>query len=154
MKMAFGSDLHLEFENLKPDTKDADILVLAGDISVGLDAFEWIHKNIDIPTVYVAGNHEFYGYDRVPLLNQMKSKSFSMENVHFLEDDFVDFTIDGKVWRFIGATLWTDYEDSDDTVDVAMFHAERALNDHRLIEQGDCIGRVEGVSRHCTGCQR
>ena len=62
------SDLHLEFYNdnvWKPIPNDQDkdtVLLLAGDIGVGLSAKGWItemcgrYKYV----IYILGNHEFY----------------------------------------------------------------------------------------------
>lgn len=70
-KIAYCSDLHLEFGRLNIELPDADILLLAGDIYVNylfnkhdstddvIDFFTEIskkYKNI----IYVPGNHEYY----------------------------------------------------------------------------------------------
>ena len=103
------SDLHLEFSAFKPDpdaAKAADVVVLAGDIHLGVNGITWARKTFpNTPVVYVAGNHEFYGHhwDRLPDL--LRQEAHAMD-VHFLENDCV--TIDGV--KFLGATLWTDFE--------------------------------------------
>lgn len=54
MKIHILSDLHIEFADFSiPDT-DADVVVLAGDIGVGLGGLEWIRgQSIDKPIIYV-----------------------------------------------------------------------------------------------------
>ena len=74
MKIAYGSDLHLELEIPKPDMdgiQDADVLVLAGDIFKGRNAksgqpliMEYSKEcmeALNIPVIVVSGNHELYG---------------------------------------------------------------------------------------------
>ena len=66
MKLQLASDLHLEFlqrfpgERLITPAPNADVLILAGDISNGTDAIG-LFDSWPVPVVYVAGNHEFYG---------------------------------------------------------------------------------------------
>ena len=61
MKLHVLSDLHNEFlEYLSTGTsKEADVIVLAGDIGSGVKGVEWARAEWpDKPIVYVAGNHE------------------------------------------------------------------------------------------------
>jgi len=62
-----ASDLHLEFikrrflgERVIKPLLDADLLVLAGDIDIGLGALD-AFDNWPVPILYVIGNHESYG---------------------------------------------------------------------------------------------
>src|SRR5215813_11944509 len=64
MRIGLVSDLHLSVKGLEFPRADVDVLVLAGDISRPERAMEWAHAT-PVPTVYVAGNHEFYGSDLV-----------------------------------------------------------------------------------------
>jgi len=61
MKIRILSDLHLEFQQWSPPKADADVVVLAGDIDVGIRGVEWARRSFpSSPVVYVPGNHEFY----------------------------------------------------------------------------------------------
>lgn len=61
-KIRVFSDLHLEFQDWVPPSSDADTVVLAGDIHIGLLGVEWARRTFPLcPVVYVPGNHEFYG---------------------------------------------------------------------------------------------
>ncbi len=124
MKIQFFSDIHLEFGELEIPLTDADVIVAAGDIGVGLQGIEWLRR-FDRPTVYVAGNHEYYGGDIVHTrvaIDQATANS----RIRFLENAACE--IDGV--RFLGATLWTDYRDGDPDV---MAYAKRQMNDYLQI---------------------
>ena len=60
MKLNILSDLHLGFGAMDQPVNDADVVVLAGDISRPREAIAWALK-FERPVLYVAGNHEFYG---------------------------------------------------------------------------------------------
>lgn len=64
MKIQVLSDLHTEFGDLFVPETNADVVVFAGDIGVGIDGLKWIEsQEIDKPIIYVLGNHEFYNHD-------------------------------------------------------------------------------------------
>jgi len=125
------SDLHLEFAPFEaPDPALYDIVVLAGDIALGRSAVLWARDQplfADKPVVFVPGNHEFYQGERSRTLELLRQAAAG-SNVHLLDRDEV--VIAGV--RFLGATLWTDFE-----LDVprgtglaaAMTNATRGLND-------------------------
>src|SRR4051812_9957719 len=96
MRIQLASDLHLEFlqatfprETLIAPAADADVLVLAGDIGCRLGAIE-LFADWPVPVLYIAGNHEFYGFDikavREDLANAARGTS-----VHFLDNSVADF---------------------------------------------------------------
>jgi predicted phosphodiesterase len=106
MNIQLISDLHYEFWNDQIKIEDfiapADVLVVAGDLAVGprncASLLNTLSKHYP-HVVYVAGNHEYYGYH----LSEFKIGLPS--NVHFLNPGKVK--IDNVT--FIGATLWTDF---------------------------------------------
>ena len=103
MKLHVLNDLHIEFEDFAPPATDADVVVLAGDIGVGLGGQRWAETRFpDKPVIYVPGNHEFYHHD-IALMDALKAEA--PDNVYVLNDDQV--IIDGV--RFLGSTLWTDF---------------------------------------------
>jgi len=103
MKLQILSDLHLGVAGMEPEHTDADVVVLAGDITRPPAACEWAQR-LEKPVVYVAGNHEFYGGEVQRTLDELRTRCTG-SNVHFLEQDAV--TIDGV--RFLGTTLWSDF---------------------------------------------
>lgn len=115
MKLWILSDLHQEFAKLawRPDIVPGhDVLVLAGDIHASCrQALEYARSLTDRPVVFVAGNHEFWMTKdtMVPIDDNLaEGLAFAArhDNLHLLENETV---VIGGV-RFIGATLWTDFE--------------------------------------------
>lgn len=103
MKLHILNDLHIEFEDFDPSVTDADIIVLAGDVGVGMEGLDWVEEQFpDRPVIYVPGNHEFYHHD-IALMDEMKAQA--PDNIHVLNDDQV--VIDGV--RYLGSILWTDF---------------------------------------------
>ena len=130
MNIQLMSDLHLEFEPLlNPQSDDADVVVLAGDIDLGLKGIAWALSNFTKPVIYVPGNHEFYEYVRPDLLTRMRAATANT-HVHLLDNDSI--VIDGI--RFLGATLWTDFEYYE-TCEYSMRYAERNMADFHIIEE-------------------
>lgn len=131
-----ASDLHLEFQKFQPHRSSlrADIVILAGDIWLGNKGIYWARKNWpDTPIIYVAGNHEFYGSSRPEALKSLQ-KAATETGVHFLDDDEV--VIQGI--RFLGATLWTDFElFGEEATEEMMDIGLKGLNDFRVIREGN-----------------
>lgn len=132
MRIHVLSDLHIEFGDWSPPPTDADVVVLAGDIFTECAGPEWARRRFgDKRLIYVAGNHEFYGGQWQEVMQSMRAKAQAFE-VELLEDQAL---VVGDV-RFLGATLWTDFEldgNSVRDVDVAMRAARRQMNDYVLI---------------------
>ncbi len=128
MKIQVMSDLHLEFGAFDIPATDADVILLAGDIHVGVKAIDWIKKQSDKPVIYVLGNHVYYG-QKFPDLQEKIREECEGTNIHFLEKESVN--IDGV--RFLGCTLWTDFE-LFDSQQSSMYEAELCMNDFRKIK--------------------
>ncbi len=110
------------------DPGDADVLVAAGDIGVGPEGVVWLSQ-FDLPVIYVAGNHEFWGQDFTGYLRSMEALTRGSA-LHFLENRAV--VIEGV--RFLGCTLWTDFNGGDTELIQQMYWA---MNDFRHIAKGD-----------------
>jgi len=149
MKVAICSDLHLEFGDLFfTNDQNADVLVLSGDICVTKDigrpdpnnfmegakssrivdffkrcSFQFPH------VIYIMGNHEHYHGDvaQSPSIIRSMLESNALSNVHFLDKEFID--IDDV--RFIGGTLWTDFNGENEQT---MNHVTRRMNDFQICE--------------------
>jgi predicted phosphodiesterase len=133
MRIHVLSDLHIEFGDWTPPPTDADVVVLAGDIFTECAGPAWARQRFgDKRLIYVLGNHEFYGGEWREVLAGMRAKARDV-GIELLED--AGTVIDGV--RFLGTTLWTDFEiDGSDTreVELAMRTARRHMNDYALIQ--------------------
>lgn len=142
MKLWIFSDLHRDFDDWQPFyVPDADVCVVAGDVGEGLaDSIRWLHWHIardHMPVAFVAGNHEFYGHAVDESFEEARALQVACPDVNFLENDSV---VIGGV-RFVGATLWTDYEvmrgsDANPAryLGWAMQACSLGMNDHRKIK--------------------
>ncbi len=141
MRIYVLSDLHNEFDKFLPplSVDQYDVVILAGDIDLAARGVEWAAKEFErIPIVYVPGNHEFYSPDGrsfQEITDEMQDLARSY-GVELLNPGVAE--VGG--WRFIGATLWSDFDlYGEDERAVSMDCARRGLNDFRLIwtEQHD-----------------
>jgi 3',5'-cyclic AMP phosphodiesterase CpdA len=167
MKIAFCSDLHLEFSPIDFSLfdVDADVLVLAGDILLiermlggysslikngishpSFDFFDYVCSKFK-KVLWVFGNHEFYG-GNLDWLTQIKRNDNSMyqlihywENLHVLDCESI--IIDGI--KFYGGTCWTDM--NNDPIMHSSCH--RMLNDFRAIFVGNSkLNYVHWLEQH------
>jgi predicted phosphodiesterase len=102
VKINYFSDIHLEFGELGKPSTDADIIIAAGDIGIFKQGTEWL-KTFNKPVIYVAGNHEFYGYEHTETLLEIREQCTN-SNISFLENEQLVF----NGVRFLGCTLWAD----------------------------------------------
>lgn len=152
-KMTIGiwvlSDIHVELiRNSEPPTFDrpagADIAVIAGDIHHADRAVGEARRLVgpEIPLIIVCGNHEHYGNRRTVAdgLELMHRHAEGQRSIGIptwvLENECVELTIGGEPIRFIGATLWTDFELFGNAV-LGMIDAVANLNDFRMIRSAD-----------------
>lgn len=92
--------------DLKLPPADAyDAVVLAGDIHLGEAGLYWAYNTFTKPIIYVPGNHEFYGARLERIAVEMRASAKYL-GIHYLDNDVL--VLDGV--RFIGSTLWTDFE--------------------------------------------
>jgi Icc-related predicted phosphoesterase len=127
MRLHLLSDLHLEFGEFTPPETDADVVLLPGDIHLGVKGVEWAKAVFKKPVLYVPGNHEFYR-GHLNKLGVELAAAAQDSNVHVLRDQAV--VIDGV--RFVGGTLWTDFNyHGQQSFDA--YEAKKRLEDFRLI---------------------
>ena len=143
MKIAVTSDIHLEFGPIElKNTDNADVLILSGDICVAkdLNAFrdggersERIHEFFQgccsefKHVMYVVGNHEHYHGDFTKTIPKLKERLGYLVNLHILDKESV--MVDDIL--FVGGTLWTDMNKSDD---ITLMHMKGMMNDFRLVK--------------------
>lgn len=136
-KIAYCSDLHLEFGRLNAELPDADILLLAGDIYVNdlfnkhdstdnvIDFFTEIskkYKNI----IYVPGNHEYYDSSIFTLDCDFFDFLNSLGNVHYSDNSVI--CVDDVLIIF--STMWTDMNRSNP---VVLNSCKHGMQDYRKI---------------------
>ncbi|KQX40390.1 hypothetical protein ASD04_07100 [Devosia sp. Root436] len=148
------SDIHQEFTRepeaaANPATRfsladhvpsDVDVVVIAGDLDVSLEnSLSRISQELPgLPVVYVPGNHDFYTCEGDGFtLQEMKARGSDFAQrlgIHLLQDDSIE--IAGT--RFIGSTLWTDF----DSVGTGFLRSKTAeaegrhgMNDYRRIKR-------------------
>lgn len=134
MRIAYLSDLHLEFESgrggdgfdfdaaLAP-AAGADLLVLAGDVDIaekGVERADAIALKCGQPVVYVAGNHEAYGHDLMQLEGRLRRAAWQTDGrVLYLNNNVARFWFGGELVIVLGCTLWTDYQLKMEGIDPA-----------------------------------
>ncbi|MBK1888682.1 metallophosphoesterase [Undibacterium sp. 14-3-2] len=130
------SDLHLElWKEFAPKIDIAisrpDVIILAGDIHTGAKAVEWAHQTFaDVPVLYIHGNHEAYGKNLEDVQVEIAEACKATGHVHFLNEG--ELVVDGV--RFLGATMWTDFDlFGTDTRQAAMRAAEAVIMDYKRI---------------------
>jgi len=149
MLIAYGSDLHLEFDaayiNMS-DMPDAELLILAGDV-IEINALKMAvktsHPNTnqknyirffkDISAKYahvlwVFGNHEYWsGEFNFAISNAKKCLlKIGITNIHILENS--SFELDHV--SFFGTTLWTSCANKNP---IIMWDVSRMMNDYERI---------------------
>lgn len=131
MKLHILSDVHNEFSVFEAPETDADVVILAGDIDVGTRAMSWA-KQFKKPVIYLLGNHEFYGHTYEEVIEETKRQTEGT-SIHFLDNQ--ELILEGV--RFLGATLWTDFQVFGESRSVlAMMTAQQLMNDYKHIRIG------------------
>jgi len=171
MKITVVSDLHLEFSPISfSNSQNADILILSGDILISEILHDYPREREELPhyeprqiqalrfreflkecseqfkhVIYVSGNHELYYGKFYAGIEYLREECSFFQNVHFLENNSV--TIDDVL--FIGATLWTDANNSDP---LTLCNLPSMINDYKLIRNDHCGVRKlridDTVKRH------
>lgn len=150
MKLLLLSDLHLELSALQlPEPLDFDVAVLAGDIVwPGQQLAAWVAATPALrrarAVVAVSGNHEYFDGALQPTAAalQQAAAMLSAPPLHLL--DASEVHIDGV--RFLGCTLWTDFELRIDTTGGPVCDRERGMaSASRVMADYRCIRWCEGA---------
>jgi len=146
MRINIASDIHLEFGPIEiKNTKEADLLILSGDICVAAqlahkdnnnkksmaihDFFNMCSKEYN-HVIYIVGNHEHYNGDFQRTIPNLKEYLGHLDNLHILDKEIV--TIDDVT--FIGGTLWTDMNKEDPST---MISISGMMNDFIKVANGE-----------------
>lgn len=151
MRVRILSDLHLEFGEFTLPEAPADLVILAGDVHVKRNPVPWILQNFpELPVLYIAGNHEFYG-EKFPRQLEKLHEEAAGTNIRFLENE--SFELGG--YRFFGCTLWTDMELFGD-VQASSIEASALMNDYRRIRHSPSYRKLRPAdtrARHILSLQ-
>ena len=113
-----------------------DLLLLAGDVSVGPDAIYYadeVAKYIGVDVVAVSGNHEAYNRHLPKFTDELRAAAAATTGrVTYLERDRIDRVIRKQRLTILGATLWTDFA-LNGTVQASMVAARARMKDYRKI---------------------
>ncbi len=140
MKIQIISDLHQEFGITELSFDRPDVVVLAGDVNLGIKGIEWIKTKIrDKPVIYVLGNHEYYKGSYPKTLHKIKEAARN-SSISVLENDSVD--IEGI--RFHGATLWTDFSIFGDPRYYG-FVCQNGMNDYKQIRRDPSYSKMRSI---------
>ena len=152
MKVAFASDIHLEFGSISlKNTQGAEVLILAGDILVAndlyhddevhtlgeriikmgkSDRFHQFFKDVcsEFPhVIYICGNHEHYHGDITKTYDELCDKFGYLDNLYILDNSTFQL---GDI-TFFGGTLWTNMNNSDP---ITLWDVKRFMNDYAIIK--------------------
>lgn len=135
--------MHQEFGISLVDFTNIDLLIIAGDLNLGIKGIEWLKANIKhIPVVYVLGNHEYYKGSYPKTLHKIQA-SAENTNIYVLENKSV--IINGIT--FHGATLWTDFElYGNPTVYGSLCQSQ--MNDYRLIRLDPSYSKLRSIDTY------
>ncbi|HEX4843619.1 MAG TPA: metallophosphoesterase [Limnobacter sp.] len=151
MKIALYSDLHLEtlrsfpaLDCVPTPPPDADLVILAGDIHQGTQGIEALAALGGKDHIYVSGNHEYYHHD-IDILDQQMGELAAKHGLNFLQRSCVEI----RGVRFLGCTLWTDYNIQPGWRFGAELVAKAFLPDYKLIRQhGKPFTPTMGIDLH------
>lgn len=160
MKIAYCSDIHLEFGPLEINNDvGADVLILGGDILVASDLTidnarsarfkDFLQKcNDSFPIVfYHMGNHEHYHGDFSKTAAYIEEAIADMPNIYFQDKSWVtipDPTEPDAPITFFGATLWTNFNFGDA---VSLKAASHSMNDFRSVAMSSKNTTENGYAR-------
>lgn len=120
-----------------------DLVVLAGDVNIGVKGIEWIKQEIqNKPVIYVLGNHEYYKGTYPKTLNKIKALAKD-SNVHVLENDSVE--INNVV--FHGATLWTDFSLFGNPREYGVI-CQSKMNDYKKIRRDPTYSKLRSIDTY------
>jgi predicted phosphodiesterase len=121
------------------ETDSETALILAGDIWEGDKFIEHSSKSWIKPLserfhsiIIVLGNHDCWGENLTKIYKKIQNRLFdeNLFNVHLLQNNKI--IIDGT--KFLGGTLWTDFNNKDP---FTIWQAKQYMNDYNYIRIGD-----------------
>ncbi len=143
MKIQIISDLHQEFGMNELNFDSSDLIILAGDVHIGVKGIEWILNTIkDKPVVYVLGNHEYYKGSYPKTLRKIQAMSENT-NVQVLENGNFNY----KDVGFHGCTLWTDFALYGDSKYYGILCQDK-MNDYKQIRKDPSYSKLKSIDTY------
>ncbi|MCW4114368.1 metallophosphoesterase [Aurantimonas sp. MSK8Z-1] len=148
MRIHILSDIHDDYSRASlgnyaiPQDLDVDLIVVAGDIAgrlsrMGRTWLEHQRQRTGTDIVLIAGNHDYWRASLDREVDRFRDR-LQCDGIHILDGEAIEI---GGV-RFVGGTLWTDYE----ILDGDGYHGQRAaleeMNDYRFIRARDYERRL------------
>lgn len=136
MKLWIVSDLHSDHSQWSPDyVPDHGVMIVAGDVADGkIDVILRLHAMArwsPAPVIFVPGNHDYFGGALDAWAGE--HRRLLEAGVHVLSSGQA-IVVDGV--RFIGATLWTDWQINDHEW-AAQAWAARHMPEYARVRRGD-----------------
>lgn len=161
MKIMIVSDIHNEY-NLEKNVQlpnnlyygnDIDVLIIAGDLDSYPEVIDTLRDICDtiypIKLVFVAGNHDYYCYNKKESYEEINKKIKKIEedfpNFHFLLNDSVN--IDGV--DFYGGTMWSPNSlpfEANDSKYIHFDNKKTSVDDFKIIHNEFIKGLNDFVS--------
>jgi Icc-related predicted phosphoesterase len=144
------TDLHLDCGKLKLNKfPECDYVIVTGDLAAKLGGWPFINILLSkgYIVLFILGNHEYHSESRkeVVTMNEIekkwKKKSDEFDNFHVLMNDTIYF----DDIRFIGTTLWTDFNNMDEGT-IEEFSEMRDSQKIYKSYKGKNYGRRGGVN--------
>lgn len=148
MKIWVVSDLHCEASPWSPaDVPAHDVLVIAGDVANGREAvlqqLYRLAQHTPAPIIMAPGNHDAFGGG---LRDFRGNDGLRADGIHVLEPGR-PVTIGGV--RFIGATLWTDWQIQEREFQAQAWAARHMPEySHVTRDDGDLIWPIDVYEEH------
>jgi predicted phosphodiesterase len=145
MRIGILSDLYVdELGALPAPQQEPDVLILAGNIGQGMHGLEWAATTYRCPIIYVCGNYSYRDRDIDGLDAEMKERAWGT-HVHVLQDE--SLVLRGV--RFIGCTLWSDFDLFGDAQTAMRIAEDGSLDYYRIRDRiGRPIRPADTLARH------
>lgn len=143
MKLQIISDIHQELGFCELPFDKADIVILAGDINIGIKGVQWaLEKFPKTHVIYILGNHEYYKGSYPKTLRKIKDLA-SNTNIHVLENESIEI----NEVMFHGATLWTDFSLFGDPIQYGVI-CQGKMNDYKRIRKDPSYSKLISVDTY------
>ncbi|MEL6536520.1 MAG: metallophosphoesterase [Bacteroidota bacterium] len=140
MKIQIVSDLHREFGSQPIAFDQAELIIMAGDVDVGVKGAQWMLAELpQVPILYVLGNHEYYHGSYPGTLEEIRT-ACEGTRISLLEDLAVEV---GEI-TFHGTTLWTDFNLFGKPTEHGKL-CEELLNDYHLVSSDSSSSKLRST---------